>query len=136
MSQSRTELEELVAATSEDWSDLGWVYSTCMDRGETSPTAVRDLALRTIEEGLSGGLLVAGDVTADGFRAWDLGPAAVERIRTAWLNAPQVIPVPDAVWFDLTPDGEALAQRHLRARGATNSTRLPLCVDYVTFCSA
>ena len=112
MSQIRTELEELVAATSEDWSDLGWVYSTCMDRGETSPAAIRDLALSTIEEGLSSGLLVAGDVTADGFHAWDLGPAAAfERIRTAWLQAPQVIPAPDAVWFDLTPEGEALARR-------------------------
>ena len=112
MSQSRTELEELVAATSEDWSDLGWVYSTCMDRGETSPAAIRDLALRTIDEGLTSGLLVAGDVTADGFHAWDLGPAAAfERIRAAWLDAPDVIPVPDIVWFDLTPEGEALAQQ-------------------------
>jgi hypothetical protein len=110
MSDARTPLEELVAATADDWSDVGWVYSTCLDFA-TGPDQVRALALSTIEEGLVQGLLVAGDLTASGFQPWDLEPAAAQaRIRGEWLRT-TVIPEPTTIaWFDLTPAGEALAQ--------------------------
>ncbi len=120
MTDMRSPLEELVVATADDWSDLGWVYSTCMDYDVSEPEEVRALALQTIKAGLERDVLVAGDVTADGFTSWDLPPAAAyARIRDAWHAAPAVVPEPSTiVWFDLTAAGEALAERILEREDA------------------
>lgn len=119
MTQPRTPLEELVAATHDDWSDLGWVYSTCLDQA-TEPDAVREVALATIGAALRRGLLVAGDVDAAGFHPWPLdAEASYARIREAWYAAPAVIPEPDAIaWFDTTPAGDALAEQVFAREGA------------------
>ena len=108
----RTLLEDLVAGTADDWSDAEWVYWMAVDQTGT-PAEARDAALGAIDEALRRGLVVAGDVTAEGFRPWSATPEdSSARIREEWLALPDPKPEPDTIcWLDVTPAGEEMAQQ-------------------------
>lgn len=104
-----TDIEELAAellrATYDDWSDVGWGRGIAADAGLTGQEAV-DAGLDVVEVGLVRGWLVAGSIDLGHFEAWpEQGSAAADRIRREWAAAGDD-PDPFSIgWLDITPNG-------------------------------
>jgi hypothetical protein len=105
-------LEEVLVQTADDWSDESWILGLAHD-GARDATHAKELALEAIEDAMRRGLLVAGDLEADGFHQWAGDTeAAIERIRQAWSSLGDREPEPGSIaWFDVTPAGQDFADR-------------------------
>ncbi|WP_433782387.1 hypothetical protein ACQPX6_21145 [Actinomycetospora sp. CA-101289] len=102
----------------EDWVDLAFARQYVSDEiGAASPVELREQTIEVIDALLRAGLLVAGDLTKSGFRAWPEDPsAAITRLRAEWADPGAVLHTGDVCWFEITEAGETLARR-LREAG-------------------
>lgn len=118
----RTLLEDVLAHGVDDWLDLGWIVQIARRADLKDPAATRALAIGLVAEALVGGLAVAGEVTEDGFRAWELTPeAALGRIVEQWFAYGLESPTPGAIcWLAVTDEGEARGIDVLRREGSAS----------------
>ncbi|WP_156138797.1 hypothetical protein [Microbacterium mangrovi] len=101
----------------DDWADLSWVVQSVRTSGMTDTAELRRHALELIDDVLRGGLMVAGDINADGFHPWGTGSdESASRIEREWTAGwGDAIPPPGAVvWLSNTDAGDALAREVLR----------------------
>ena len=68
-------------------------------------------ALNVIEYLLSGGLMTAGDVTAEGFVPWEMDPStAIALIKERWEELGGPPDLGDVCWLNNTDEGDARAE--------------------------
>lgn len=105
-------LDELLSRAADDWVHPGDVFDVARYAWPTDEDAFVEEAIRLVDELVLGHLLVPGDVTRDGFRAWSLAPAeACRRIGEAWRSDHDEAQDSFFVWFQATPDGETRGRR-------------------------
>jgi len=86
---SRSAVEELLVSTIYDWIDLGFLRSTVRETTGVGPAELHAAVMTVVAQLVMDGLVAAGDVTDEGFRAWDCSRAqAVSRIDREWRAEP------------------------------------------------
>lgn len=82
-------MEELLVSTIYDWIDLGFLRSTVRKMTGVGPAELHAAVMTVVAQLVMDGLVAAGDVTNEGFRAWDCSRAqAVSRIDREWRAEP------------------------------------------------
>lgn len=85
----RSVVEELLVSTIYDWIDLGFLRATVREMSGADPAELHETAMAVVEQLVQEGLVAAGDVTREGFRAWDCTRTeAVSRIDREWSAEP------------------------------------------------
>lgn len=86
---SRSAVEELLVSTIYDWIDLGFLRSTVREMTGVGPAELHAAVMTVVAQLVMDGLVAAGDVSDEGFRAWDCSRAkAVSRIDREWRAEP------------------------------------------------
>ena len=116
----RTLIEDVLAHGVDDWLYAGWIYQIARRAGLEDSAATRAVALGLVAEVLISRLAVAGEVTEDGFQAWEMpAETALGRIVEEWLAYGTEPPSPGSIcWLALTSEGEARGLAVLRREGA------------------
>jgi hypothetical protein len=104
-------IDELLLRGLDDWLQLAEVVSVV---GSADPALSNDeKKVRTLEvviEMLDGGLVEAGDVTADGFVSWQLSPTmAINTIVDRWSRLEGMPGIGEVCWLANTAAGDAAA---------------------------
>jgi len=110
-------LEDLLVYLEDDWCDLGWAYSLALDH-TTDPLEAKETAIRVLTEGMRVGLFVAGDFDTPEFEPTsEPVDVVLDKITQSWT---QLDGMPHEVahlyWLDLTPTGQALAEKIIAER--------------------
>jgi hypothetical protein len=105
-------IKELLLKGADDWimaADVAWIAKSMS--GASTDDEVADLALATISEVVSQGLMQLGDVTDGGFFEWDLSPAlAIERAARHWRSLGRLPDVGEVCWLANTAAGDLQAK--------------------------
>jgi hypothetical protein len=96
----------------EDWVDaaeVAWVARSV--GGATADGLVCDLSIGIISEVLQKGLMVAGDVTDNGFKKWNMtSTEALDRITREWKALGRSPHLGEICWLSNTSKGDGRAQ--------------------------
>ena len=120
--RDRTLIEDILARGVDDWlhpAEIDWVGARA---GVTGTEPRRALAIGLVAQAICAGLLVAGEVTDDGFLPWDCGSAsALAHIVEEWVAWGDAELTPGAIcWFNLTEVGERMGQEVLAREAETD----------------
>jgi hypothetical protein len=102
-------IDELLLRGLDDWLQLAEVVFVV---GSADPALSKDekkvRTLEVVSEMLDGGLVEAGDVTADGFVSWRLSPTmAINTIIDRWSRLEDLPGIGEVCWLANTPAGDA-----------------------------
>jgi hypothetical protein len=106
-------LDELLRLGLDDWIQTWEVASIAKFKcGARTSDERRTTSIGLIRRALMDELLIAGEVTPDGFHKWALTPElAVARIEREWSELGREPTLGDICWFDITQAGMAAAKR-------------------------
>jgi hypothetical protein len=109
-------LQQILERGLDDWIQAAEIVGVVVETGPThTDAAIRTICLRLIRRILTSGLMTAGDVTVDGFRAWMSSPAeAYLRIESEWPTR-GTPGLGDVCWLSNTLAGDAIASRSATA---------------------
>jgi hypothetical protein len=104
----RTIAEDLLARAAQDWVSAAEVIDLARRSGLSDAETLRDLATGVIARLLVTDMIVAGDVTSDGFSAWSCSAAdAIARVAAEWgVRADPFVMPGEIVWLDTTEQGQ------------------------------
>lgn len=104
-------IRQIVSSAIDDWMMAADVVSIALAATDASfAEASESMALDLISDALERGLLVAGDLSVDGFAAWDLDAAdSIAEVRTRWAELRRMPGLGDVCWFEITGAGLAYA---------------------------
>lgn len=115
MNASRLSIEVLRRGL-DDWVYLAGVSSVVIEHLGLSPLEAREPTLELVRELLCDGLMVAGDVTEDGFLPWPLSASeAMERIECELKELGRPPGLGEIAWLQNSPLGQRLAEATLPA---------------------
>ena len=112
------QVDELAARSTEDWLQPADVFDVARFAGDSDEDAYVERAILLVRDLLSDGLVVAGDVGAEGFKPWGLTvDQSVSQISDSWRSDHDSAPTSFAVWLAATEAGLARGEQALlRAR--------------------
>ncbi len=119
---NRNSKEDLLIGGLDDWAYARWVMNSAALSGVRDYGLLRSLCLGLIAEVIVQGLMVPGDVDADGHHPWQTSPGrALERITREWVDDWSETPpeIGAIVWLANTPAGDAVAREALAREGQT-----------------
>jgi hypothetical protein len=105
-------IDEILKHGLDDWIQAAEVASIIMSiAGLSAFSDVRCASLVAIGRILHEELMVAGDVTVDGFNAWTMTPTqAFDAISREWSSLGRLPSLGEVCWLSNTPKGDARAQ--------------------------
>jgi hypothetical protein len=121
--RDRSVVEELLVSTIDDWIDLGYLRSTVREMTGASAADLHAAVMAVVGTLVDEGLVAVGDVTEDGFRAWNCTRGeAVTRIDREWLAEPdpELLPFQVAA-LSPTPKGAAVIESVMTREGDDGS---------------
>lgn len=115
-------VNEILLSGLDDWIQASEVDSVARTVGGAATEAeVQQLSLEIIRKVIKDGLMEVGDVTAQGFHAWDLSADdALERIEREWKALGRNPNLGEICWLSNTEEGDKRARR--LAHGSINGT--------------
>jgi hypothetical protein len=108
--------QEILERGLDDWIQAAEIASVAKSiGGATTEASIRTLALELISAVVSTGLMKPGDLTAEGFREWDLDEEqALARITREW-KVGQLPGLGEICWLSNTTSGDQRAKKHTPA---------------------
>lgn len=101
----------ILAEGLDDWIAVDTVLGYAREAAARSGTDFEPLATATIDYLIEGGLMVAGDLGAEGFEPWPEPPAAMARRVTDQCESFDWEPLGAACWLANTAAGDDRARR-------------------------
>jgi hypothetical protein len=111
-------IEEILNRGLDDWVHAAeLVYVTISVGGAVTDAEIRDLSIEILRKVVKEGLMEVGDLTTQGFHAWNL-PAdeALDRIEREWNSLGRPPDIAEICWLSNTEEGDKRA-RQLPPRG-------------------
>jgi hypothetical protein len=100
------QLDELLARAVDDWLHPADVFDVARFSGLEDEEGYVEHAIHLVRELLGQGLVVAGDLSDEGFQQWSIGaPESVARIARRWREDHESAPTQFFVWFQGTEAG-------------------------------
>ena len=104
-------VDEILVRGLDDWiqaAEVAYVSRLCGKVKTLDDT--RNLSIDVIGELLKRHLVEIGDVSDDGFKAWDISEvSAVEKVEASWRNLTRGPELGELFWLNLTESGQRLA---------------------------
>ena len=111
MSDVETIADEILAEGLDDWVPVDTVIGSAREAAARAGSNFKRLAAATTGYLIEGGLMVAGDLGAEGFEPWPEPPAAMARRVTDQCESFDWEPLGAACWLANTAAGDDRARR-------------------------